>query len=527
MNKNNKNLPVLFGLGMICLMLGLVSFYVEQCFSIPMSALVILGIVTLVICFIRQGRPSHRHFKLSQWKKTGIMALSIFLLAVWLIGINYASQLLPWRWDVTQAKQHTLTASTIELVEGLQADIQLTAFYVGIPPKYLEDLFKEYERISKGMIKAEIIDPIRQIGYAAQFGSVIDGKENKAIVQSGNERRNIDFTEEPLTEAALTNAIVRVTREERHIYFLDGHGELSFLNEGDQGLSLFAKLLDSNNMVSHSLMLGTTAEIPEDCDVLIIAGPRNELDAKEEAVIEEYLKKGGDALFLVEHVIVTTPDKPLTDDEKHKNPSLNSMLNKWGINVNEDVVVDLNSHVGSDVGSPATKNYMPHPAITQGLDYTFYIRPRSVSVLKEHRKTIKIAPIVLTATKENSWGETNRTLEIYFDKGVDGPGPVPISAVVWEGKEEGDRSDTRIIVFTDADFLTNIFIDKYSNAEMGLNIVNWLSELDYKVFMDDKEINVERLDLTSKQKRKIVVVLFLIPVFIAASGIYVWMKGRK
>ena len=91
-------------------------------------------------------------------------------------------------------------------------------------------------------------------------------------------------------------------------------------------------------------------------------------------------------------------------------------------------------------------------------------------------------------------------------------------------EEEDDQSDTRIIVFTDADFLTNVYINQYSNAEMGLNIINWLSELDYKVFLDQKEIKVERLDLTSKQRRKIAALLFLMPIFIAAGGVIVWMK---
>jgi ABC-type uncharacterized transport system involved in gliding motility auxiliary subunit len=315
-----------------------------------------------------------------------------------------------------------------------------------------------------------------------------------------------------------------VSREERHIYFLTGHGEYDISDKGDQGLSTLAKLLSSNNISSKKLMLGVEEKIPEDCDVLIVAGAHNDLTEKEEPMIEEYLKKGGDALFLIEHVIVTTPDKPLTDEEMHKNPSLNSILNQWGVNIEEDIVVDLSSHVGTDVGCPATRNYMPHKAIIQGLDYTFYVRPRSITVLENRRPSIKVSPIVFTATKIDSWAETNRTLEVHFDETSDRPGPVPISFVILEEKEADDLSQTRIIVFTDADFLTNVFINQYSNAKMGLNIIKWLSELDYQVFIDQKEIKVERLDLTSRQKRKITAILFLIPVFIAAGGIVIWLK---
>ncbi|HDZ01874.1 MAG TPA: hypothetical protein ENH52_10505, partial [Nitrospirae bacterium] len=326
----------------------------------------------------------------------------------------------------------------------------------------------------------------------------------------------------------------RVTREVRNVYFLTGHREYGIHDKGDNGLSILVKLLSANNISSKELMLGIEKKIPEDCDVLIIAGPHDSLTEKEKTTIEEYLKRGGDALFLIEQIIVTTHDNPLTEEEKDKNPSLNSILNKWGINIGNDIVVDLSSHAGGDAGSPATRNYMPHKAITENLDYTFYVRPRSISVLENRRKSIKLAPIVFTASKEKSWAETDRTLQIQFNETVDTPGPVPIAFVILDpesrlnqnaGKEK--ISDTRIIVFTDADFLTNVFINQYSNAEMGLNVINWLSELDYRVFLDQKEIRVERFDLTSKQKRIIVMILFLMPVLVAITGIMTWLRQKN
>ena len=97
---------------------------------------------------------------------------------------------------------------------------------------------------------------------------------------------------------------------------------------------------------------------------------------------------------------------------------------------------------------------------------------------------------------------------------------------MWEQKEEGDASDTRIIVITDADFLTNAYIGQYSNARLGINAINWLSEVDYQVLFDKKDIDVQRLDLTSQQKRMVGVMLFLIPLLIATGGIMVWIRQR-
>ncbi len=555
LNRIHKYLPVIFGSGAAFLLYSLAASYMEQRSSIPSICIFLLAIILFLICFINLRKVSQKPLKLSQWKKYGILIVATVLFGFLSVGINFSAYTYNQRWDVTRTKQHTLTGSTINLVKDLTQGVQLTAFYVGMPPKYLEDLLKEYERHSGGRIKTEIIDPIVQIGYAAKFGNVISGKEKKVIVQSGVERRDIDFTETPLSEEQLTNAILRVTREARNICFLTGHAEYSIHDKGNNGLSVLVKLLSANNVSSKELMLGIENEIPEDCDVLIIAGPHDSFTEKEEITIGKYLEQGGDALFLIEHIIVTSPDKPLTEEEKNKNPSLNSILNNWGIYIGNDIVVDLSSHASGDVGSPATRNYMAHKAITENLDYTFYVRPRSISVLEDRRQSIKTAPIVFTTSKEKSWAETNRTLKIHFDETMDTPGPVPIAFVIWEPEAQtpkGDESSdfnastgvpasgkrwsksagiekfsgTRIIVFTDADFLTNDFINQYSNAEMGLNVINWLSELDYRVFLDQKEIKVERFDLTSKEKRIIVIILFLMPLLVATAGIMTWLRQK-
>lgn len=327
-----------------------------------------------------------------------------------------------------------------------------------------------------------------------------------------------------------------MSRDPAKVYFLEGHGEYSTSNQDNAGLTTFRRLLEDNNIKSASLMLGITPNIPADCDVLIIAGPKTQLTDQEETLITDYLKQGGDALFLIEHSLVTTPDKPLTTEQQQLNPSLNKIINQWGLNVGSDVVVDLTNHIGNDVGSPATKNYQNHKAITSDLDYTFYVRPRSISIIEGRRANIKLAAIAYTASKDQSWAETNRYLNVQYDSGVDTIGPIPMSYVALEehtgengiaGVLKGAKSDTRIIVFTDADFLTNVYINQYSNSKMGLNVVNWLADLDYQTFISSSQIKVERLNLTSQQKRVVVVILFMVPFLLVVFGVVVWLRTKS
>lgn len=534
-------LPLSCGVALFVLSIALGIFFVEQQFSYLACLLAVLGAISFSVLLrlitkrnLKVGRSSglKRVLVVERGRKLFFIICAVIVSTAFISLSHYLANLSNVRWDVTEYKQHTLSNNTMEYISALNTEVKLTAFYVGMPPKYLQDILTEYERVSAGMIKTEVVDPVEQIAYAATFGNAINADERKVIVQSLGNRKEVDFSLKALSEDKLTNAIAGVSRAPRTVYFLTGHGEYLTSSQENTGLSKFKKLLSDNNIHSNTLMLGMTQSIPEDCDVLIIAGPKNQLSQEEETLIADYLIKGGDALFLIEHTLITSPDNPLSAEQLQKNPSLNGILNQWGLDVQSDIVVDFTNHVGGDVGTPATKNYQKHKAITEGLDYTFFVRPRSIRLLPQRRSSIKHAIIASTASTENSWAETNRMLDIQYDPNTDTLGPVAFSYVVIDEKNAEDQqlpksSDTRLIVFTDADFLTNVYINQYSNGQLALNLVNWLADLDYKTFVSAKEIKVERLDLTSKQKRQVIVVLFLLPFLLVIAGFVVWLKNHR
>ena len=519
-----KFLPIILVVSIALLLIGLGTAFISARSSLATTTLALTGAAGLFLSSILMIGQIAKHLSAARIRQFGIVFSIIVLLAIALVGINYSALKFNYRLDLTKGKQHTLSDFTVQLIKNLKQNVKLTVFYVGIPPKYLEDLLAEYKRLNPALIETEIVDPLVQIGYAAQFGNIISGEERKTIIQSGKEKKEIDFKESVLSEEELTNTIIKVTRKPKTVYFLTGHGEFDLTNTTETGYKNFSSLLEENNSKVFELLLGTKGRIPEDCEVLVIAGAKNPLGEKEEKIIQEYLEQGGEALFLIESMPISAPETPLTESDKLKNPSFNGILKRWGIFIGDDIVVDMENHVGADVGCPATKNYPPHKEIVKGLDYTFFIRPRSVSILSDHPESVKIAPLIWTASANNSWAETSKNLIIKYDEKEDKKGPISLAAVVWEPKNDNKKSDSKIIVITDADFLNNSFMKEYSNAQLGLNTIGWLSESENFLPIKKKDIEVENVSLTSRELRIITLILIAIPLLIVITGMAVWWK---
>ncbi len=520
-----KLFPAFFILGIGLLMTGFGTAYVNGGFVIFSTAFVLSGAILFFVSFLAVSDSLKKSCYGFRYHKRSLRLLRLTLALLILIFIlNYATASRNIRFDLTRSQQHTLAVATKNILKNLNLPVEITVFYVGVAPNYIEDLLKEFQKLSPQHISTRIVDPLVEIGFAAQFGSVIKGDEKKAIVRSGKERKDIDFTEESLSEETLINAILKTTRKERKVYFLTGHSEYDIDDKSTIGLSTLKGLLEQNNSLPKELTLGLIPEIPEDCDVLIIAGPKEPLNKADEETVQRYLEQGGKAVFFIESFPIGDKDHPLSKEDKLKNPPLNNILNRWGIIVGEDVVVDMENYIGRDVGCPATKNYPPHKEIVNNLDYTFYIRPRSIRLDHALAPGVNLAPLVKTISEKKSWAETSQTLEVKFNEGEDTPGPVTLAAVIWGPKNEKRKADSKIIVFGDADFITNNFIDQFSNAQLALNAVGWVSELENMMVYGKKTAEVQRLDLTNRQFRTIIVILLIMPLLIGCWGCLVWWQ---
>ena len=391
------------------------------------------------------------------------------------------------RFDVTQAKRFTLAEQSIKLLQGLQYPIKVIGLY-SVSDRERDaftDLIKQYTQHTD-KLSYEVVDPDRQPALAKQYDIMAD---NTVVAEGNGKKEKISRVE----EAAMTNAILKVTRNTKKIaYFVTGHGEPSLTDSDRTGYSVAKQALEDQNYTVQELVLARQPQVPDDAAVVIVAGPRRDLLESETEALSKFLERGGHLFMMID----VDPNKP------DAVPGLVAFVKRYGLEVGNDVVIETNPLgrlVGADYLMPVVLTYERH-AITKELGNLMTIFPvvRSVQVAKDLPQGITAQGLAMTSPE--SWAKTDLKglqegrLEVGTES--DRRGPITIAAVATinpstsnagtsadGGAEATDQPDqtkspraARLVVFGDAEFANNNFLPFQGNGNLFLNTVSWLAE---------------------------------------------------
>ncbi|MDZ4200502.1 MAG: GldG family protein, partial [Kiritimatiellia bacterium] len=304
------------------------------------------------------------------------------------------------------------------------------------------------------------------------------------------------------------------------VYFIEGHGERSIESlESRTGLAELARRVGQNNIEVRILRLGEVRTIPEDCDVLVIAGPRQRLSQPEVDLIGDYLlRRGGRFLALLDAQTTT---------------GLEPLLLRWGVRVGNDVVVDPSRTVtGRELFIQA---YGPHPvtAPLQGLTSILTL-PRSIEPAgPETDPNASDRPVVtrLALTTPAGWAESDPAQRpLAFDEGVDRTGPISVAVAVEKGYSKGIEVQirpTRMVIIGDSFFLANEN-QSGANAQFFLNALHWMLDRPELLAIPPRSTADFQIALTSAQVQAIGwLVLLGMPAAAALLGWFVALRRRR
>jgi len=183
------------------------------------NGLALAGLACTLLYILSQWREVARSFSGRQARLGSLAAASVVVVLAILVAINYLASRHNKRWDLTAAKQFSISDQTKKVLQGLQKPVHIRVFDKSDGfPRFRERL-DEYQYVSK-QVSVEYIDMDRRPALANQFqvqalGTVVmeyDGRTEK-VTSDG--------------EQELTNGLIKVVQGKQHrIYFVQGHGEV-------------------------------------------------------------------------------------------------------------------------------------------------------------------------------------------------------------------------------------------------------------------------------------------------------------
>lgn len=451
-------------------------------------------------------------FSLKTTKEGLSMGATIALALVLLVGVNFLGARKYKTFDFSNSKVNSLSDQTKKLLGGLKDDVSVIFFYkdgtegLADTRRAFQDLVQKYQDESS-KVKLQFVEVNQNPKMAEDYG-VSKGSGVVFLEYQGRKARI-----EKIDEQELTAALVKVTRETpKKVYYLVGHGERDAEdNKEATGVSLFKKLLEGSRYEVGGLNLNQAADVPTDADLLMVISPGQELVGHEVAAIEAYLRRGGSVILALQ-------------GKDHS--GLSSVLKNVGLEYNPKIIVQvMDTALGRAINPSSTPitDFSNSNAITKPFGKDEFVLMRLPSILEKEGKTpanITIDEFLKADAKSLAYADSS------FE-GKSQPGPFTVGALV-KGKYPGaSKADFQMIVFSDADFLSNQLLYKNLNRDLALNSVAYLVKEENIISISPKEVDVTKLTLTPTQYYMLLFG-FIIPLpllLMIASGV-LWYRRR-
>jgi ABC-type uncharacterized transport system involved in gliding motility auxiliary subunit len=450
------------------------------------------------------GRRGERFLEAVNLAVYTAVAVAIVVLANWFVDRHNR------RWDLTPNQSYSLSPQTTKVLKELKNDLTIYVFDRESGFRERRDLLDNYSALTP-RVTVRYVDPDRQPSLAGQFGI----RNYGTVVAAGGDRH---FEAQSSTEEGVTNAIVRLLKGQKTVYFIQGHGERDVDSSDRAGYGRIKKQLENENRQVKTLVLLQKMEVPADCSLLVIAGPRNDFLPQEVETIKKCLTGGGRALFLLD------PGVELTN--------LAKLLADWNVTLRNDLAIDENpvaQLVGASPSMPLILKYGSSP-IVQPLARTATLFPltRSFEVGKEHKAGVSAES--LCETSPDSFGVANfdpKVREVRYRAGKDTKGPLSVAVAGTITGEGEKKTEGRFVAVGTSMLAVNNYLPFEGNRDLFMNMVNWLSAEEDLISIRPKPPESQRLNMTAQQMRRVLYLgVFGLPILIIALGTSVWWRRR-
>ncbi|MGE5625097.1 MAG: GldG family protein [Bacillota bacterium] len=448
--------------------------------------------------------------RVSRQSRAEVAVQNLLFLALFLGAVGLAAWLSTqhvYQADLTYGRRNSLSDASVKLLGTLKEAPLFTAYVRTDSPLKdpLKRFFANYQRVRRD-IRLEFVDIDADPQAARAAGISADGE---VVLSYAGRSENLT----QISEAEIGNALQRLARSsERYVVYLTGDGERDLNGQHNFDLGSFGKQLTDKGFKLEPLNLAANPVIPENTEVLVIAGPQAKLLPGMVAIVRAYIRKGGNLLWL-------NDPGPLY--------GLDTLAQDLGVRFGNGTIVDAETQLFG-ISDPKVLLVPKYPAaspITRGFT-TVTLFPAATSVETDAKSGWKAEPFLQTLPR--SWLETGPLMGAvnYDAKRGDKLGPLDIGVSLT--RELKDKREQRVVVTGDGDFLSNAYLGNVGNLDLGLDMLNWLAEDDSYIDINPRPAPDLSLSLTPLQQGVIGVgFLFALPLMLALMGIGVWLRRRR
>ncbi|PZD74100.1 hypothetical protein C1752_01472 [Acaryochloris thomasi RCC1774] len=411
---------LLLWLGVLLGVAGVCAGLIASWSALPVG-LVIGGCVLLGLGILLQWQYSPPPD--SWWRRRSIQAGTNSVIAaaavIVILGlINFLAVRYPAQVDLTEARLFSLAPQSKQVVRSLQQPLKVLIFDKVTDPQN-RTLLEQYQRLSP-QFEFEFVDPQAQPGLAQKYQVQTAGA---VVLDAGARTKTLDTA---LTEVNLTAAIANIVSDRQtQVFVIQGHGERPIAGT-QASLSEAVEALRRQGFKTELLNIVERQQIPEETDVLIIAGPKRAFLPAEIKLLNGYLQQGGKALLL------------LDPETEH---GLEPVLKQWGITLDRRLVVDASGSgqlLGLGPAVPVVLDYGPHP-ITEDFAQGISFFPLAQALNVEQAPNQQVTELLRTGG--SSWAESEPDSEqLQFDEQKDRQGPLVIGVAIQELEPESSAT---------------------------------------------------------------------------------------
>lgn len=407
----------------------------------------------------------------------------------------------------------SLSPTSQAIVERLQGPVEITSYARpgGDVRRQIAAFVGRYQRLNP-YITLIFIDPEQDPQAVRAAGITVNGE--LVVRYRGSERRLT-----VLSERSLSNALESLARGgDRIVAFVTGDGERAPVGSTPYDLGSFVKQLEQRGVRALPLDFAQVSQVPLNTRLVVLASPMQALSKGAVKALVDYVRFGGNLLWLTE------PNGP--------DLGLSPLAEELGIQVLPGMLVDgQGSAIGlKDPRLVATTSYPPHE-LTRGFDLTT-VFPRVAALAQASLGQWKVTSLLRSGAQ--SWNrrqpiDAAQPSTIRFDaQAGDTKGPLSFGLALTRLSPNPSHDQQRVVVIGGGSFLANAWLGQAGNRAFGERLFNWLMDDDALIGVPPRHAAAAPLAL-GQQGLNLLTAGFLVafPLLLVLLGLGIAWRRRR